>query len=387
MHEWWVSETELDDEQRRIIELSADGRYLVIGPPGSGKTNLLLLRANYLSVSDKPNLIILVFTRTLREFIVSGGRRYSFPSEKIQTYSAWGKRLLYEHGINVPSSADFDTDRHNLLEALNGLINEERITDQYYDAILIDEAHDYLPEEIETIMKFSANIFAVADARQQIYRKRDTRAIDLLRSVSVTKELRHHYRNGIKICQLADNIMKGQALYSQMEPTSRYDELARPSSVRHFRCSDLNEQLDNLIGDLRTQLDAYPSELLGVVCPCREELEPIRNGLLNSDLAPFCVFQNPSSGYVPFDTNYTICVSTVHGAKGLEFRALHILACETFRKHFKLNRNLTFTGVTRAKTSLSLYYSGDIYAYLESALATLFPRTDRPNIAEAFGRR
>ena len=47
---------------------------------------------------------------------------------------------------------------------------------------------------------------------------------------------------------------------------------------------------------------------------------------------------------------------------------------------------MTFTGVTRAKTSLSLYYIDDLYGYFESALTALFPRQDIPSISEAFGR-
>jgi len=43
---WWVGSSELDSDQRTIISLPPDNSVLVTGPPGSGKTNLLLLRAN-----------------------------------------------------------------------------------------------------------------------------------------------------------------------------------------------------------------------------------------------------------------------------------------------------------------------------------------------------
>lgn len=387
MNAWFVSEKDLIEEQRRIIELPSDGRFFVIGPPGSGKTNLLLLRAKYLSLSDRPNILILVFTRTLREFIASGATQYYFPPEKVQTYNSWARRLLYEADIAVPDSSDFDIGRRNILKGLEQLIDEEKITDQRYDAILLDEAHDYLPEEIEIIRKFSKNMFSVADARQQIYRKRDTRSIELLKSISKSIELKHHFRNGIKICKLADQIMRGQTLYDRMEDTSRYSETSRPSSVKPVPCSTFDKQMDILIKDLRTQLDAYPGELLGIVCPRREELERIKANLTFSDLSDLCVFQDSASGYVQFDPERVICVSTIHGAKGLEFRALHILACETFRAFPKINRNLTFTGITRAKTSLSLYYTGDLYGYFQSALAALFPRLEETDISELFGRR
>jgi hypothetical protein len=46
---WWIGESELDDDQKAVIGLSAEGSHLVLGPPGSGKTNILLLRAKYLT--------------------------------------------------------------------------------------------------------------------------------------------------------------------------------------------------------------------------------------------------------------------------------------------------------------------------------------------------
>ena len=48
---------------------------------------------------------------------------------------------------------------------------------------------------------------------------------------------------------------------------------------------------------------------------------------------------------------------------------------------------MAFTGVTRAKTSLSLYYSGDIPGYLEGALNVLQPLPDLPDLGDVFGRK
>ena len=275
----------------------------MIGPPGSGKTNLLLLRANYISAAGRPNLLILVFTRALREFIAAGASQYSFPSSKVQTYNGWARRILSENAIEVPESDDFEEERKNLLSGLKRLVKQEKITDQYYDAIFLDEAHDYLANEIQLLTKFSRNIFAAVDSRQQIYRK-DLAGIEFLKSVCDTVELRFHYRNGVQICKLADMIMAGKALYAPLEPTSHYKESNRPSSVNHYSCASLEEQCDIVLERLSTQLDAYPGELIGVICPGRDELGFIQTRLNESSLGSLCIFQNSSTG-VPIIRRYS----------------------------------------------------------------------------------
>ena len=86
---------------------------------------------------------------------------------------------------------------------------------------------------------------------------------------------------------------------------------------------------------------------------------------------------------VSFDPNVRICVSTLHTAKGLEYRALHVVSCEHFKKR-PLPRSLAFTAATRAKTSLDLYYSGELMGFLEEAMAALTPPQDLPRMGDVF---
>ena len=69
---WWLDITALDEDQKNVIELPATGDYLILGPPGSGKTNLLLLRAEYLIGTGKPNLFVLMYNEPLHDFVVRG---------------------------------------------------------------------------------------------------------------------------------------------------------------------------------------------------------------------------------------------------------------------------------------------------------------------------
>lgn len=384
---WWIGESDLDEYQKNVIGLASNGNHLVLGPPGSGKTNILLLRANYLTLSGKPNIAIVVFTRTLRKFIAAGGAEYAFPADKIMTCNKWQRTALHEYGVEIAPPADFAEQRKYLAEKVAELV-EQRALSNLYDAVLLDEAQDYTPAEIELFKKLGGQLFAVADSRQQIY-KGDGRDLDPLGAIrravapENVHELRYHYRNGRAICKLADGIAKDSDTYQPLLPTAQYKESENPSTVTIFQ-GDLKAQCREIAKALGKQLRAFPKELLAVVCPKREHVDQVWNELQGHlDLAPkLCRIDDDNEA---FDASKPICVCTVHGAKGLEVRALHF-ACAEHVKKLPHQRNVGFTAVTRAKTSLGIYHEGDLKGWFETAVACLNPPTAPPPLEAVFRR-
>jgi len=384
---WWSGLQELKDEQKKIISLPLDVSHLILGPPGSGKTNLLLLRANYFARAGHPNILSLVFTRVLREFIVTGGQKYAFDTSKVKTYRRWQKSLLSEYGALQSSAGEtedssFDSQRAELNQQMADLVERKHLKNLYH-AILLDEAQDYLPEEVEILAKLGKVLFIVADPRQKIYDSAD--CFETLKRVTQSiHQLHYNYRCGRKICKFADLLAKDSDDYEALSPKSQYDEASKPSSVESVACKDINSEAKTIISQLSTQLKAYPDELLGVICPLKQDVLQVWAAIEKSPLAPEAVLQLVGN-YRPFDPNTRICVCTLHAAKGLEFRALHIAGCSGFMKFPGNRRNLVYTAATRAKTSLSLYYSGAIPAFLEQALADLGPIKDLPDPKDLFG--
>ena len=232
---WWRSARELDQDQRAIIEISTDdGNHLVTGPPGCGKTNILLLRASYLRSAGFGNCAVLVFTKTLREFIATGSSQSAamLPPDRIQTHASWTLRLLRRLGRRLELSREdlsYDEARAERHQAVETAVQEAGLGNDYYDSILLDEAQDYWACEVELLSRLTRRLFAVGDRRQRIYDRNE--GIQAARSVGCNElRLRNHYRMGREICRVADRLLPTEG-EDRLEQYCQYDEHELPSRV------------------------------------------------------------------------------------------------------------------------------------------------------------
>ena len=368
---WWRSTQELDDDQRAIIEIPTDtGNYLVTGPPGCGKTNILLLRASYLRSAGLGNCAALVFTKTLREFIAAGSSQSAtmLPARRIQTHAAWTLGLLHRLGRPFVASRedlphdDARTERH---QALERAVQELGLGNGYYDSILLDEVQDYWACEVELLSGLTRRLFAVGDSRQRIY-DRNEGIHAALGAGCTERRLRNHYRMGMRICRVADRLLPIQGM-DRLEQYCQYDERALPSRVTVHPGDELEGQLERLKLNLDSQLRAYPDEWLGVLSARRTTRNAVANFLSQTDLRESVLLQSDDTDDREFDEERRIVVSILHSAKGTEFRSVHFVAADKF-PHY--TREKAFTAVTRAKTTLDVYHSEPMEGALESALAT-----------------
>jgi len=378
---WWVSESQLDDDQKQIIAMPIDESHLVIGPPGSGKTNLLVLRAKYLNLAGKANYNVVVFTRALREFIAAGANEYNVPSEKIVTSQQFFRDVLYQYGIETDAAEDFSEQRNMLVEKVAKTVQTNKLSG-IYEAILLDEAHDYLPEEIELFSKLGKTLYAVADRRQKIYSGEEPfHVLDKIIGKNRTI-LKHHYRNGQKICRFADEIGRDRSDFQSISNSCNYNEKEQPSSVKYDSCGSIDKEIDLVITRLEGQLKAYPYERMGIISPSKEIAGRVWERLRQSVYSDLCSFHGEKE-IVNFDSSKRIIISSLHASKGLEYRVLHIVGAEKFAKR-PLPRFLAYTAVTRAKTALYIYGSGELLGFLAQAMQSLEPEPPLPSVDDVF---
>ena len=251
----------------------------------------------------------------------------------------------------------------------------------------MDEAQDFLPQEISVFRRLSRDLFLVADSRQQIY-ETNSRIGDLKSVVNRTLSLRFHYRNGPQICEVADGIGRTfSAGYELIGPTCNYNSRQFRASVDVFQGSQ-DQQIEELDTRLQLQRRTYPEGFLGVICPLSDDVRAVASGLKATPLRDLLCHQDREEGYQSIQDERPIWISTVHGAKGLEFRAVHFAAAEGVVKVGAGQKRLAYTAVTRAKTALSIYHQGHLPAYFRSALAPFHPQSGRPSdIGAAFGNQ
>ncbi len=377
--EWWKTAAELDGDQKRLIDIGSDGKYLVLGPPGSGKTNILILRATYLYRAGFRNILVVTFTRALKEFIKSGAEeRYGLPAPIFTTFASWSQQFVHHAGLSREEEGDsFDRARSRRIAGLQDVVAKGSFTNEHYDAILIDEAQDFWRDEIEILSMLTQRIFGVGDSRQRIYGRNE--GLEALRDAGCEeRRLDFHYRVGRNICRVADRVLKLSGEPTLME-ASAYSETESRSIVETVQASSFAEQVDEAIRRLTVQVRAYPNQGFGILCPKRVLRDSVWAAIQTSPLASLCLLQSADDSYREFDSTRPICILTVHAAKGMEFRAVHILAAEALGVW---PREVAFTAITRAKSSLTIYHTAPLPGFLDAALAS--PPAKLPKLEDLF---
>ena len=378
MTSWWTQRSDLDPDQISIIEdLPLRENCLILGPPGSGKTNILLRRAQFVRLQKMVNVLVLCFTRTLAEFIKTGcydsNGRQIFPPACVMTIESWIRFLYRQHGVSLPSPMDnLPSWKRKIADNIIGC--RENSSMPQYNALFIDEAQDLMVEEIRLLYEWSPVLVFAGDDRQRLYREAD--GLDAVRAVVPLTErsLRFHYRLAPIICRTADRILTLQDR-GTLEQTSHYTGPTPATVDNHGPCTK-NRQIQRAAEKLKRQIRVYADliregDKLAVLTARRVNRRRIfdyfeQDPDLRGKSQIIRAREGSDDDHNPsFDVDAPICIMTVHGCKGLEFRAIHWLFCDDLENYH--DSEVYYTVVTRSKTSLDLYYTSHLPQTLASA--------------------
>jgi superfamily I DNA/RNA helicase len=338
---WAIQASDLTPEQKEAIQIDTDGSYAIYGPPGSGKTNVLLLRAKHLSIKfPDAKILCLVYTSALKSFIQSGIKEYKLDPSFVLTFHGWGMQYLRHKGIEVD---DFD----EVATRLKGLCIGNN--NPFFDFLLVDEAQDFSKDIIELFFNISKNVYLFFDKNQSIFQSTDSTSDKLPLSIRGFKkkfkkeiELPKNFRVPYKIAQLASTIM----------PSTKFEAQTMQDDRGDFPVYKVFENEEEELLFIKSRIEDIPNENpdynFGIfVKTNKENLEYTYSKFQDIGLKTETIlFGLPSCNY----ENTIPKLLTYHSAKGLEFDVVFAKgATQLAFPGYSNDKSLAFVAITRSK--------------------------------------
>ena len=205
----------MDIQQEQLARSLGDGHRVIHGVAGSGKTMILGYRAEYLAqastASSKP-ILILCFNEPL------GVKLHSVMDAKglsdkvhVRHFHKWCRDQLVAFGQTLPGQMGAQQYVEELVQRVIAAVDRKQIPSGQYQAVLIDEGHDFAPEWLKLVTQMvdpsTNSLLLLYDDAQSIYERARSKQFSF-KSVGVqaqgrTTILKINYRNTKQILQTA----------------------------------------------------------------------------------------------------------------------------------------------------------------------------------------
>jgi superfamily I DNA/RNA helicase len=242
---------QLTKDQRKVLRLPAEGQYLIVGAPGTGKSVVALLRLQALANTE--NVHFLTFNHVLNhanKYLVDDSFETKMNSAMSWLYSLhWNacRQLIPEENDYQPNYDQVikNFEKHGL--KLDG------------HSLIIDEGQDLPPAWYEAVESLHIeNFFVVADQNQQITEHHSSR-IELETCLALDSddviELKENWRNTMPIATFCSYFYTDKASPKPAIPD-------RPSvNIPILYEYDI---LDKVKEQILKEYDFDPSKLIGV---------------------------------------------------------------------------------------------------------------------------
>ena len=361
MNTWLLPLSDLTPEQLRVVEMSPDQNRVIFGAAGSGKTQILIHRADYLAKTYRvppERYRVFVFTNVIKEYIKSGTTFLGLPEETVSTFDHWCY-LLYQkqisktppriRGSNGRNRIDFEKIRFSILT----MIQNRPELQKSMDFALVDEGQDLSPESFEILCLIARHVTVFTDRMQQIFA--DGASEDhILKTLGIKKRnptLLGAYRNSPYVAQLASYFIADEDLRSQYlsQINTHQQTKERPLC---FVARSFKDEMNQLVGIIRQR--QLMNERVGIIVPTNKQLFGYATGLKERGIEIEKAVPPNKPGFPPdFDFgNITPKIATYHSAKGLTFDSVLLprLINDSFQwiNEDHLRRRMIFVGIARA---------------------------------------
>ena len=209
----------MDLQQEQLARSLGNGHRVIHGVAGSGKTMILGYRAEYLArastASTKP-VLILCFNEPLAVKLASVMETKGLTSSvHVRHFHKWCRDQLVAFGQTLPDYNMPVTEK--MVEMVQRVIHgveRQQIPSGQYQAVLIDEGHDFAPEWLKLVTQMvdpaTNSLLVLFDNAQSLYERSRSKQFSF-KSVGIAAQgrttiLKINYRNTQQILQTASLI-------------------------------------------------------------------------------------------------------------------------------------------------------------------------------------
>lgn len=367
----------MDLQQEQIARTLGEGHRVIHGVAGSGKTMILVFRAQQLAAAaraDQP-ILVLCYNRTLAQRIAAllRGRGVDENLVVVRTFHAWCQDMVRAYQLDTPQDLKGDAYWQALVRTVNRAVETGLVPSGQYLALLIDEAHDFdetwLQMATRMVNPASNSLLVLYDDAQSIYqrqRRKFSFASVGIQAQGRTSVLKLNYRNTAEVLALAMHC--ADSLVAERPETDDAVQTVHPASAGRrgplpvlIQATNAREEAKLIAERIATAVSQGRSlNDIAVLFRTRHRMEDVSHALQREGIA---VQAMQTQGATRFDwSKPSVKLITLHSAKGLEFPLVVIAGLDTMpwmNEPLDEELRVLYVGMTRSTHELILTAAGD----------------------------
>ncbi|HMX10336.1 MAG TPA: 3'-5' exonuclease [Burkholderiaceae bacterium] len=387
----------MDLQQEQLARSIGEGHRVIHGVAGSGKTMILVYRAEKLAAIARPDwpILVLCYNKPLSVRIEAMIRARGIDERvQVRTFHGWCGDMVRTYQLSV-SRAGHQDYPDALADSVIQAVEQGRIPRAQYAALMIDEAHDFedawLRLAPQLVDPSTHSLLVLYDDAQSIYhqpRRKFSFASVGIEARGRTSVLKVNYRNTAEVLSLATRTT-GQLLAGQEPDDTATSDIVHPQPLAAGRSGPLplllratsDEEEAALVAERIADAVAEgvaPADI-GILARYHDRLSPIERALKQRGIRTQRLKGTDGQHWQPDSVKLT----TLHASKGLEFHTVAIVGLEAVpdaRNPEDEEWRLLYVAMTRATHRLLLAGCGESSA-MRRVAAALAPAARVPQAA------
>jgi UvrD-like helicase C-terminal domain/Nuclease-related domain/AAA domain len=369
----------LDEAQARMALRLGSGHQLIKGPPGSGKTLVLVHRCGQLlKYHPEVKRILLVcyniaLVSYLKRLIQDKGLGLGEGGVTVLHFFELCARILGEPVHYENESSDY----YELVtqEALERVIHGRSPVGPF-DAILVDEGQDFGQEMLRILVNLlrpGGDFVVSLDAYQDLYRRKFSWRSLGIQARGRIRHLLHVYRNTVEIFEFTQRFI-GKTVGDETQPSLLPPDLDFHGEVPELRKLAGHDGVEDfLVHDLRESIERKGYKRSEVAVLYDDKVYGPDGFAYDNRALPMRILKRMEDAAIPatwvsqdvrskelFDvTTDRVSVISIHSAKGLDFDLVYLLGMDRIRPTEATRQyllSLAYVAMTRAKYRLVIPY-------------------------------